>query len=424
MNVLDQLHQALGCRPSSLVEKGYPAERSDLDRLIGLRRTSNSSQEPVPQVRGIWPLISHHTFNSYNPFGLTAEGNLQKRTLMPLLAHHGIVASDPLVEVERLLEADQFDASLARLNTVIRQMAQVEPLVSAGLMRFESYRPTFTDQARRSVLNAFNVDTDFKRFTYLIEAYDAAKRMGRGFEVAYAQDVYELYDEVGQECPPLRNAAEGYQSVLALGEALIQVSWQFAVCSANPSCDITVTGDLEKRLFLALVSQWESMPTSEMIGKQLQRTRHFQRLSLGDLPNVNSMGLSVKDAVILRKHRVFEEFRGTLSGAIDDYELQLEKAGKGAASAAFEEVMETASHTLRNQSRQSSLKALAVGAIPATINAASTYVPPNIIEVHTASTTAAAIAVVAAWAIGTSKAKGHKVAVRYCLELGVPLRAR
>jgi hypothetical protein len=420
MDVLEQLCSSLGCTPSAFVDRGHSAERSDLQRLVGQRSNMQDEGAKRRATREIWPLISHHTFNAHNPFGLTETGVLRKKTLMLLLTHHGVVASDPLVEVERLWRAKQVEASLARLNVVIRQMAQVEPLVSAGLMRFESSRPAFTDPARRSVLEAFNVTPEFGDFLYLLEAYEETKYNGRDFEIAYAQDVYRLYEKLGQDCPPLLDALEAFSAVRALGEAMIQLSWQFAVCSGTPACDITVSGELERSLFHALVSRWGSAAQSSMIARQMERTRHFNRLSLGNLPNVDSMNLSVKDAVVLRKHKVFEEFRHTLTGAIDDYETHLQADEVGKAADRFTEAMNHASHAFQSQSRLSPIRMASAGLIPFALSTVATLVPKEVLDPSSVTPITGFLGVVGNWAVAANRPKGQRVAVRYCVELGAP----
>lgn len=420
MDVLQQLCSSLGCTPSALVEKGRSAERSDLQRLIGQRSNAEDQGAHRSATREIWPLISHHTFNAHNPFGITETGVLRKKTLMLLLTHHGVVASDPLVEVERLWRYKQVEASLARLNVVIRQMAQVEPLVSAGLMRFDSSRPAFTDPARRSVLEAFKVTPEFGDFTYLIEAYEESKHNGRKFEIVYAQDVYILYDKLGQVCPPLHDAFEAFNAMRVLGEALIQLSWQFAVCSGTSACDITVSGELERSLFHSLVSRWGSAAPSSMISRQMERTRHFNRLSLGNLPNIDSMNLSVKDAVVLRKHKVFEEFRHTLTGAIDDYETHLQASGVGKAAQGFAEAMDHASHAFQNQSRLSPIRLASAGLIPFALSTVATLVPKEVLDPTSTVALAGFLGVVGNWAVAATRPQGQQVAVRYCVELGAP----
>jgi len=421
MNVLEELESSLGCKPSDLVRRGQRAEHMDLQRLIGLR---NGAPQPEPDhVRriGVWPLISHHTFNAHNLFGMTAEGNLGKRTLTLLLAHHGVVASDPLVEVHRLWKQNQRPASLERLNIVIFQVAQVEPLIRRDLLRFESSRPAFTDAARETILKAFGVGPDFGKFTYLIEAFDAAEEIGGEFEWAYVQGAYELYDELNQECPPLRSARDALDAVTALGQALIQVSWQFAICSRNASCDIAIAGELEKGLLNVLLERWsreDKAPTAERVSESLTQTRHFERLSMGELPNIDSVGVSVKDAMALRRRDSFEEFRDTLNAAIDGYESKLLEGAPGQAAGHFKETMRSASRRLRKELPGGSARVLVEGSVPLTLSAVATQIPADVANSTTAALVTGVAAVLLQWAVKVKPTQGHQVAVRYCAELG------
>ncbi|WP_422390230.1 hypothetical protein [Arthrobacter sp. N1] len=418
MDVLNQLEESLGCKPTVLVSRARLADFSDLRRLIGLRDSASEKNNLRPPPPGIWPLISHHHFNTHNFFGLTPKGNLKKRTLMLLLAHHGVVASDPLIEVVQLWSADRRAKALALLNKVIYQIAEVESLILKGLMRFESHRPSFTDLARQEVLAAFNVDTNFRQFTYLIEAYEAAQNEGGQFAIAYAQDVYELYENCGQDCPSLRNASDAFTATMNLGQALIQLSWQFGVVSVNGYCDITVTNGLEKRMFKSLMDKWKDRPISLTMEKGQQNTRHFERLLLGTLPNIDAMSLSVSDAVALRKHRVFEEFRSTVTDALDLYERLLPDEGVGVAAARFAEKMQAESHRMQSVNHRSELRTMGSLGIPVALTAAATSLPVEFMDNGAATIGVGVAGMIGAWLAQTTRAKGERVAIRYCVELG------
>jgi hypothetical protein len=298
----------------------------------------------------------------------------------------------------------------------------VEPLISRDLLRFEPSRPAFTDDARRAILEAFDVGPDFYDFTELIEAFSAAEELGGGFEKAYAQSAYVLYDKLGQECPPLRNAHDALRAVMALGQALIQISWQFAVCSRTGACDIAVAGGLEKGLLNVLLERWKSsgdmMPAGERVSASMNQTRHFERLSLGELPNVDSVSLSVRDAVALRQRDSFEEFRGTLNGAIDGYETDLLRGVSGHAAGQFEETMRSASRKLQKELPTGSPRLLLEGSVPVALTVAATHIPPDLVDAATATAVTGVMAVLAQWAVKVKKTKGQKVAIRYCAELG------
>ena len=109
---------------------------------------------------------------------------------------------------------------------------------------------------------------------------------------------------------------------MRLGAALIEVSWQLAVASADPSCDLAFRGSLERRLF-------EEAINAGLEG-DIGPARHFGTLDLGKVPNLDPAALTVADALSIRGEDAFERFRYDVRQGLDRLEAS---TGSGAPPA-------------------------------------------------------------------------------------------
>ena len=135
---------------------------------------------------------------------------------------------------------------------------------------------------------------------------------------------------------------------MRLGAALIEVSWQLAVASADPSCDLAFRGLLERRLF-------EEAINAGLEG-DIGPARHFGTLDLGKVPNLDPAALTVADALSIRGEDAFERFRYDVRQGLDRLEAS---TGSGApaslAVASFEDSMRESSRRLGERIRRGRL---------------------------------------------------------------------
>jgi hypothetical protein len=424
MTVLEQLRSGLGDSPSRVVATGRRLTTMDLRRVVESRETT-ATHEPFARTgpNEIWPLISHHGFNRSSLFGVGERGNIHQKTLTLLLAHDGLVASDPLIDIERSWLAGDTEESLAALQVVVRQVAQVQPLIEKKHLKFEASRPAFTDQSRKSILDLFGISPDLLVFVNFEQAFPDAQWFRGIEEIRYLKKVRELFGRLNLEAPFMVSAEEGRQAITELASAVIHVSWQLAVCAQDPSCDLTLTSSLEHRIFNELIVRATGQFDVSEARRKKGRTRHVNRLSMGELPNLSAVGLSIPDAIALRRDNAFENFRTELRGAMDRLP---EPSPNGQtdcdAEASFEEQMLEAARKLRESVKASSFGGrVKQGSIPAAVgfvSSAALAVPIGITPSIFAGLTTYAGVTFAQWFDGRKRVRGDKVAIRYFSSLG------
>ncbi len=386
--------------------------------MITLRQSASREDTWLsPDRPEIWPLISHHGFNPQSLFGVAKQGNVYKKTLAILLAHDGIVASDPLVEVERLWEVGRFDEALTTFNAVVAQLALVEPLVDRGILRFESARPSFHEEKRLSILGLFHIPPDLQPFTNFEEAYPDAVYYGGSEEQSYVKQAREFYRVMGLPIPKMSSAAEARKAIHEMASALIHVSWQLAVCASQPHCDVTLSGPLEHRILDTILGHACNPIDGKEADRQRERTRYVNRLSIGTLPNLDTTELSVADAISIRRGDAFENFRNKLRHAMNDLSTgSIDEAPTTARSVVFEEEMQEAARELKQKVKGESFSSrlkpngidAAVGMAAAGVVDAATFNIGLAVSVGAGSALATTIL---QWLLGRDP--GQKVAVRY-----------
>lgn len=423
MDVFGQLEEGLGCRPSRFVQRTVEARALDLERVINARQEA-WALAPTKEVgpKEIWPLISHHGFNPHGLFGIGQTGDLHNRALAILLAHHGIVASDPLVEVESLWFAGRRAESLKVFRAVIGQISKVEPLIDSDHLRFESSRPSFTDQSRKAILDVFHLSPDLEAFGNFEQAFPDVLRYRETNEQSYVEQVRELYGLMGLPCPSIVSAEQGRAAIHELATAFIHVSWQLAICSSSPGCDVTLTKEIEHRIFDVIIGVG-TVAHPDDLRRQRGRTRHVKRLSIGDLPNLHATGLSSADAAALRRDDAFEAFRRELASAMDRLpDESTVSRGSDNADAEFEGRMQDAAARLRSEVRRRTFRQrVKHESLPMSVGFATTAglsVPAGIEVGVTAGPLAAIVVILARWLKGRGSLQGNEVAIRYFSSLG------
>lgn len=169
VTVLDVFEDALGATPAAVVSRGRALTAADLALVMGARHAAEESPTYSARSTEIWPLLSHHTYNNRSLFGGRGE-ELVPRALTLLLVHDGLVVADPLETVSQVLRGRSESEAVQLLNQAVGELAQVEPLIAAGLLRLTSLRPALHEANRVAVLGAMGLDADLRVFTDFLEA--------------------------------------------------------------------------------------------------------------------------------------------------------------------------------------------------------------------------------------------------------------
>ena len=421
-SLVELVQEAWSDPPSRVVAAAREPSAADVTRLLDVWRDSAEASEITkPSATQVWPLMSHHTYAGRTLFRSDATTSLLPRVLTTLLVHDGIVAADPLVEVDRLMAAGRSDDARRLVHTVVRGLADAEPLIKRGLLRFTRIRPTLNEENRSAILEFFGVDSKMTVFTNFMDAAASVAELPYTFRREYAPQVNELYRRFGLVAPDLPDLEHGVLRIKDLAAALIEVSWQMAVCAAEPGCDLTLASDLETRL-AELVLAGDVNGHTNRWQASAGRTRHMQHLAIGSLPNLDTEELTVVDAIAIRRSDAFEAFRSHLGRALDDLDATL-AAGRPeyVARVVFEERMQEASRLLERGVVRSTLRTrLRDAAVPAAIGAVSgaTIAPLGPGFAAGGSAMTALTAVLWQWLTARATPSGRKVAQRYVSMLG------
>jgi hypothetical protein len=343
------------------------------------------------------------------------------RVLRILLAHDGIVAASPMGDVARLLAHDQVDQALHLMSTVIEGLASCQPLIESGALRFTEYRPALVDDARKSILGAFNVDPSMTVLRNFVEAAVALPDLPSIYSQDYLRQANELFKVMGVDAPNPTTIDEAARQVSSLASALIEVSWQIAVCAMDNSCDLALVTPLERQLAELALSE-AGGSSGGLKEFSMRRTRHLWRLSAGDLPNLTTVHLTAADALAIRHDDAFAEFRSVLRNALDAFDERL-RTGQPLtdARAVFEEHMIDSSLTLETRVRKTSFKArLRDASVPVVLGAASAgLLAPLGPEFSALGGSVASLSgTIWQWLNGRRSTPGTDVAYRYISMLG------
>jgi hypothetical protein len=394
--------------PSEVVNEGLTLRERDLELILDFWR-SRPQQPPAVKDGEIWPLVSHHTFADRALVGGSGRGVIQ-RALTMMLIHDGLVVADPILALERVRREQGVLAALQKFAAVTRDLAELEPLLDAKILRTTSVHPDLSDDARTAVLKVFGMDSAMRVFTNFVEAAGHIRTASPGLFAEYVLEVQELYRRFGITIPTPRSIDEAEAFAVTLGAAVIEVSWQFAVAASDPSCDLAFKGSLERRLFAEVVSAG--------IEGDIGPGRHNGRLDLGRVPNLDPRTLTVKDALSIRKEDAFFEFRYDVRQALDRLEVS-ECSGMptSLAVASFEDAMRESARRLNEEVRKRSFNEIIRGdSVHAAIGVVAA-VPGGVIPAGVAGAASVA-SVIYKWLRGRRAPGQSAVSLRYLSMLG------
>ncbi|WP_148229128.1 hypothetical protein [Actinomyces oris] len=394
--------------PSEVVDGGLTLRERDLELILDFWR-SRPQQPPAVKDGEIWPLVSHHTFADRTLVGGSGRRVLQ-RALTMMLIHDGLVVADPILALERVRREQGVFAALQKFTAVTRDLAELEPLIDAKVLRTTSVRPDLSDDVRTAVLKVFGVDSSMRVFTNFVEAAGHIRIVSPGLFAEYVLEVQELYRRFGISIPAPRSIDEAEAFVVMLGAAVIEVSWQFAVVASDPACDLAFKGALERRLFTEVVSAG--------IKGDIGPGRHSGRLDLGEIPNLDPKRLTVKDALSIRKEDAFSKFRYDVRQGLDRLEVS-ENSGMptSLAVASFEDAMRESARELNAEVRKRSFsEIIRSNSVHAAIGVAAA-VPGGAMPAGIAGAASAAT-VIYEWLRGRRAPGQSAVSLRYLSMLG------
>lgn len=412
---LQAYKESTGSLPSELVSSGYSLNSRDLETILAFREIASSNSSSSRETpKGIWPLVSHHTYGSRALFGVNPS-QLLPRTLALLLLHDGLVVADPLEAVRRTyLMRPTFEA-VAALNRATAELSRVEPLLECGAMRLTPLRPTLSEEARIAVLTAMGLGEDLRVFTDFLEAACVLSEFPGLLHREYAPQVCELYRMFGLLVREPETEEKAVLLVKNLAAAVLEVSWQLAVAALDPWCDLAPRGKLERHLLTALIDQG-------LIEKNEFHTRHFSTLEAGRVPNLDSERLTVADAIAIRRGDEFASFRLEVSQALSAKEAS-EGQGKHLREAEweFEERMKRKAIQMQKVVKRSSfLRQLTGNSVTLSLGSLTAFLSGSAVMSAGAGALGLAGATLAdviyQWALG--RRPGARVAHRYYSMLG------
>lgn len=425
MTVLELLQAGLGEKPSKFVKCSKKLGMNDAQKIMeAFEAASGSVSPPRNDPVEIWPLISHHGFNRASIFGLGERGDVHQKTLTLLLAHDGLVASNPLVDVASQWRAGQRLRALNALNVIIDQVSAVEPIIEEDILRFVSTRPALTDNSRNSLLQLFGLTSEMMPFQYLENLFMDVQNSPATYGQKYLHEIANVFTYMDLVPPPLASVDAGREATISLARALIYVSWQLAVCADNPHCDLALTHKIEHQVFDKIIFRSMDRNGFNVADEARGKTRYVKRLSIGEIPNLDSVGLSASDAVAIRKNDAFENFRKKFRGAMHELPAsEVMGQEKSEAEAEFIERMQEAAKDLKESTKKSSLnKRLKDFSAPASLGICSSagFAALNgdiTSSIFTGAASGGAL-MLGQWLKGRKQIDGSKVAVRYFSSLG------
>lgn len=416
--VVDLFKASLGLTPRGIVARGGVLRRIHLDRLMGARSEAGSIGPKPRDLKGqIWPLVSHHTYNRRALFGVNQQ-DILPRALTLLLIHDGLVVADPLETVRLVYEEKGSEKGVFALNRAVHEIAEVEDLITDGVLRLTRLRPTLDDPVRLALLDAMGLDGNMLVFNDFLQAAEDVRHSSAVFDLSFAPQVQELYLAFGMRVPRPRTLNEAFTRVRELGAAILEVTWQFAVATLDPHCDMAIRDGIEAWLARSLVEQG--------VEGSLEKVRHLDAIELGRVPNLDPARLSVSDALVLRRHDAFEGFRSEVRSGLDGMEeSRLAGVSEEKLVAVFEERMTEESRRLHESIRNASLnKIVKDSSVPAALGVVAQFgghFGGNILDGGSSAAIAGGVSLTSvlwAWMNGRRAAQGRRVACRYFSMLG------
>lgn len=422
---------AWGKTPAAAADCRRALGVGDLRQLLETHRQWTPTAAPAPRVGELWPLLSHHTFPTAGGLrGLQGQPEvLTRRLLVQLLGCHGLVLADPIPPIAEIRERQGEEAALRTLTAVVARLAQLQPLLGADVLRITAARPRITDGDRAAVLATLGFE-DLRLFTDMIEWAEFIIDGSRADQALYVRQAIQIHDLLGVSAPHVGDSfPHAAQAVVRLAAAIIEVSWQVAVCARESSCDVFVGDDLERQLFATLMDR--TLNDQELAGVTAEkdgRSRYISRLAAGQLPRLDTAHLTTADALALRRDDSFERWRSALEEAIDSYDAASVFSGRvEEARRRFTESMKEASDRLQIDAKRSKFithfTPQAVPAGIAVLGAVATADHGMGLLASEWAVAAAGAAVVSQWisarrTSGTNVTAGSKVLRRYVAEFG------
>lgn len=419
VDLLAALREALGVTPSAALLLRRNIGQSELAAFLNARQTAVPDAAPAPPSTRISPLISHHRFNKGAVF-LDSGAPITRRILTYLFSFDGLVIADPSERVAQLHQSGQVEQALEAFVTLCNQLADIEALLEFGIVRITAARPAITDDARAEVLAIFGLDPQLTALGNFVQAYDDAVRINAGPHSAYVQQAEVLLALLGMRGTPLRDAAHAREVITRASRALIHLSWQLAVAAETPSADVTLQDPME-RAMLGEVIKFLAEQADPQWARAAARTQHVGTLWSGRVPHLDSIELTVADALAIRRDDSFASFRDSLHTAL----TQLQRSGaepleRAEANVEFEATMRDAAERLRARVPRTGFaqRVLGVGT-STTLSAASLLLPQGTpLQVGAGLAGTAAVAAVLQWLRGRAVSQPGAVAIRYCTYLG------
>lgn len=417
--VIDTYEEAIGQSPSETVARSRRLGPPELAAIMNVHVANKRASKSRSVGNGdIWPLVSHHTYADRALFGTKRQ--ILPRTLPLLLLHDGLVVANPLETVFQVLTTKSESDAVQELARATSDLAEVESLIVADVLRLTPLRPTLEEANRAAVLEAFGLTPSLSVFTEFIGAMTAIPSFPGAFERRYASQVQDLYAGFGVRVPPPPSLREAGRAVRELAAAVIEVTWQFAVAATDASCDLAFQSQLERHLAEEVV---HAVPAED-----LGAGRHFQTLDLGLVPNLDVSQLSMTDALAIRREDSFEEFRHIVRSGLNELEVA-KRAGTPPSNskATFEEAMREGSRSLRHSVERATFgDRMKDMSMPAALLVATeiTVAPAGPFAAAGAAGVASVATVVWEWLNGRKRDKDHQVSQRYLSMLGGRERRR
>ena len=431
MDLLSVYESAFGFPPTMLDLDKHTFSVAEVARFLDVwQSATEATTEPVRRSQDgrVYPLLSHHRFNEYSLFGYGSRETIGERALGMLLAHDGLVCSDPIREIHETRRLSGDEAAAAALTELTGALAEVEPLLAEGTLRIQPVRPALADRSRRAVLKAFGVDADMRVFTNFAEAADTASMFGGSAARSYIDQGSELLFNFGilaPELPPSLSLVERVeqtrQRVERLGRSLLHLSWQLSVTSSDPAADLALASANEVSLLDYLLETTALVRPHQADGAK--RSRHLMRTAAGEIPNIDRLDLSSADALAIRRDDTFAGFRADLHEALDDFEGEMvDSADSARPTELFEGRMREASARLKTSVSGTSFSdRLKEGSVLVAIEAAvamTSTAPEESLKAGAIAGGGAVGAVLWAWLYARRVPDSVKVAIRYTSALG------
>lgn len=423
MTLVDAIRETYGVPPRQLA--GATLSVSDLERLLACPVAARPQDCAELRASDVRPLLSHHGVGLDALFHVGRLDEVAARSLSLLLAFDGLVVADPLGDISNLMTHGMPDRALQYATAVIPAVASIETLIDSNIIRLSPLRPQLSSTERQPLLQLLGLDPKLTVFTNFAEAAVTAEMMGSDVQSDYLRQVDQLFSQFGIRAPHSQTVGAGLVEVTALAKAIIALSWQLAVCSADTSADVVLGTPLQRELVAIVMNEATASDERDLAKTASEgdyESRHLIRIDAGRVPHLDRTGLSLSDAVAIRSDDSFAAFREKFQGALDKYDVATAAgADPRMARGIFEGEMRDASKALDSSARGTSLKArmtdASVGIGMSAALGSGAYALGGGPWAIGASATGTALNVISAWLFGRHRSTARKIAIRYAVAL-------